>query len=202
MSYLYAYLRASTKEQNASRAKEMLDNFASEHNSRIAAYFIENASGAALHRPELMKLLDTTKAGDTLLVESIDRLTRMHNDDWDKLKALIHKKHLNIVAIDLPTTYLVLKGDALTDAIMSAINQLIIDILAAVSRKDYLRQRERQRQGIARAQAAGRYKGRPPDYQKQLKIQKLLQAGMTYSEVSALTGASRSTIARAKKLVN
>ena len=134
MNFVYAYLRASTSEQDANRARKQLDQFVADHGQRIAAYFVENISGATLHRPELMRLLDTAKPGDTLLVESIDRLSRLANEDWEKLKRMISENGINIVAIDLPTTYMVLSNDELTSSIMRAINVLIIDILAAVAR--------------------------------------------------------------------
>ncbi len=59
----YAYLRASTKEQNAGRAKESLIRFASEHDLEISAFFAENESGAKLQRPELFRLLEIAQKG-------------------------------------------------------------------------------------------------------------------------------------------
>ena len=56
MNFVYAYLRASTSEQDANRARKQLDQFVAEHDQRIAAYFVENISGATLHRPELIRL--------------------------------------------------------------------------------------------------------------------------------------------------
>ena len=53
----YAYLRASTKEQDAGRAKEALVKFANDHNMVISAFFEENESGATLNRPELFRSL-------------------------------------------------------------------------------------------------------------------------------------------------
>ena len=150
MNFVYAYLRASTSEQDANRARKQLDQFVADHGQRIAAYFVENISGATLYRPELMRLLDTAKPGDTLLVESIDRLSRLANEDWEKLKRMISENGINIVAIDLPTTYMVLGNDELTSSIMRAINLLSIDILAAVARKDYVMRRQRQAQGIVK----------------------------------------------------
>ncbi|ELJ6237976.1 TPA: recombinase family protein [Escherichia coli] len=55
--FIFGYLRASTQEQDALRAKARLKDFAQQHNHRIAGWYVENASGAALHRPELMRLL-------------------------------------------------------------------------------------------------------------------------------------------------
>lgn len=50
---VYAYLRASTKEQDANRAKIELQSFADRMSISIAAWFVENESGASLSRPEL-----------------------------------------------------------------------------------------------------------------------------------------------------
>ncbi|SKA74313.1 recombinase family protein, partial [Enterovibrio nigricans] len=51
--FIRAYLRASTDEQNADRAKTTLEQFISEHGQRIASYYTENISGTQLERPEL-----------------------------------------------------------------------------------------------------------------------------------------------------
>ena len=75
--FIRAYLRASTQEQNAERARESLVQFAANHGQRIAAFYVENVSGATLHRPELMKLIADSGEGDIVLVEQIDRLARL-----------------------------------------------------------------------------------------------------------------------------
>mgnify|MGYP003384512992 FL=1 len=69
----YAYLRASTKEQDAGRAKDALVQFANDHDLVISAFFAENESGATLQRPELFRLLEIAQKGDVVLVEQIDR---------------------------------------------------------------------------------------------------------------------------------
>lgn len=83
--FIRAYLRASTKEQNAERARESLIQFAAQHGQRIAAFYIENVSGATLHRPELMRLIAESGEGDIVLVEQIDRLARLKQSDWEKV---------------------------------------------------------------------------------------------------------------------
>ena len=79
--FIRAYLRASTSEQDANRAKSSLKKFVSGFSKRIASFYIENKSGNSLDRPELIRLLDESESGDVLLVESIDRLTRLSHDD-------------------------------------------------------------------------------------------------------------------------
>src|SRR5690606_30313670 len=103
--FVRAYLRASTKEQDASRAKVDLEAFAKERGLTIAAAYIENESGASLARPELFRLLSDCQPGDVLLVEQVDRLSRLNARDWEKLKAEIAAKRVRVVALDLPTSH-------------------------------------------------------------------------------------------------
>lgn len=71
------YSRASTDDQDATRARETLRIFASKHGTRIAATYVEKASGTLLDRRELLRLLADAERGDVLLVEAIDRLSRL-----------------------------------------------------------------------------------------------------------------------------
>ena len=75
--FIRAYLRASTEEQDAGRARESLEQFTSDYDKTIASVYLENASGATADRPELLRLLKDARKGDVLLVESIDRLSRL-----------------------------------------------------------------------------------------------------------------------------
>ncbi|MCL7707245.1 recombinase family protein, partial [Enterobacter kobei] len=127
-----------TKEQDASRAREQLDEFANSKGMTIATYFTENESGASLQRPELFRLLDIAQKGDVLLVEQVDRLSRLSGDDWNKLRALINKKGVRVVALDLPTSHqLIQPGDEFTSRMLEALNGMMLDMLAAIARKDY-----------------------------------------------------------------
>ena len=90
--FIRAYLRASTKEQDAKRAKSELIAFANDHGHKIAAFYVENASGATLVRPKLMQLIEDAHKGDAILVEQIDRLARLNQADWDTLKRILSEK--------------------------------------------------------------------------------------------------------------
>ena len=106
MCYVRAYLRASTSEQDASRARGQLEAFAAERNLEVVSWYVENESGASLQRPELFRLLADAKCGDILLVEQVDRLSRLTTDDWEALKAKLAEKRIRVVAIDLPTSWI------------------------------------------------------------------------------------------------
>ena len=147
--FVRAYLKASTEDQDASRARGDLDRFASERGLAVAAYYVENESGAKLHRPELFRLLSDCGPGDLLLVEQVDRLSRLSTGDWDTLKAEIAARHVRVVALDLPTSWLMARSetDAFTERMFDAINGMLLDVLAAIARKDYEDRRRRQAQG-------------------------------------------------------
>lgn len=200
--FIRAYLRASTKEQNAERARESLIQFAAQHGQRIAAFYIENVSGATLHRPELMRLIAESGEGDIVLVEQIDRLARLKQSDWDTLKQKLASKRLAIVSPELPTSWLALQQHSETDftgAILQAVNAMMLDMLAAVARKDYDDRRRRQSQGIAKAQSDGKYNGRQPDLKRHQHIASLLKTGHSYSDIQDMLGCSRHLIATISK---
>ena len=99
--FVRAYLRASTDDQDASRARYQLKAFAAERGLSVAAWYVENESGAKLSRPELFRLLNDS-AGDVLLIEQVDRLSRLTAADWEKLKAELTARRVRVVALDLP----------------------------------------------------------------------------------------------------
>lgn len=195
--FVRTYLRASTSEQDASRAREALEQFAAEHGQRIACEYLENESGAKADRPELLRLLKDAKKGDVLLIESIDRLSRLPADDWQKLRAAIDSKGLRIVALDLPTSHQGIadtKGDEFTGRMLAAINAMLVDMMAAIARKDYEQRRERQAQGIEKAKADGRYKGRPVDEDLHKRVRELLTAGLGVRATARHAGCSTTTV--------
>jgi len=200
--FVRAYLRASTSEQDATRARAQLDAFAHERGLAIAAAYVENESGATLARPELFRLLKDCRPGDVLLIEQVDRLSRLTSDDWTKLRAEIDAKRVRIVALDLPTSWsLATPADEFTGRVFQAINGMLLDVLAAVARKDYDDRRRRQAQGQARAKAAGLYRGRQEDTYRNQGIATMLNVGSPWSQIQAATGCSRSTLARIAKRV-
>lgn len=201
--FIRAYLRASTKEQDAQRARKDLEAFASERGMTIASWYVENESGAKLDRPELHRLLGDAHGGDVILCEQVDRLSRLGADDWQNLRSEIAAKRLRVVALDLPTSWQMIgaNGDEFTQRMADAINGMMLDMLAAIARKDYEDRRRRQAQGIAKAKAEGVYRGRPEDTERLKQIGILLAEGKPWSTVMRLTGASRATVAKAAKRV-
>lgn len=197
-----AYLRASTGGQNATRAKAELEAFATERGMTIASFYIENESGAKLDRPELFRLLSDSRPGDILLIEQVDRLSRLTASDWLKLRAEIDTKQVRIVALDLPTSWtLASASDEFTGRMFTAINGMLLDMLAAIARKDYEDRRRRQAQGQAKAKEDGRYKGRAEDRKRNDQIASMLNKGFSYTQIQDATKVSRPTVAKIAKRI-
>ncbi|WP_417578598.1 recombinase family protein [Pelagibacterium sp.] len=200
--FVRAYLRASTKDQDATRARSQLENFAKERGLRIAATYIENESGAKLKRPELFRLLADCQPGDILLVEQVDRLSRLNKDDWEALKREIMNREVKVVALDIQTSHVLLQpSDDFTFRMTEAMNGMMLDMLAAIARKDYEDRRRRQEQGIAAAKAKNKYQGRPENAERNAQIVRMLERGDSWNSIVAATGCSRSTLSRLKARV-
>jgi DNA invertase Pin-like site-specific DNA recombinase len=195
-----AYLRASTDEQDAERARRQVEAFAAERGLPIVGTYVENESGAKLARPELFRLIADSRPDDVLLVEQVDRLSRLSDPDWRKLRAELEARQIRVVALDLPTSWqLAAPGDEFTARMFAALNAVMLDMLAAVARKDYEDRRRRQAQGIVKAKAAGAYRGRPEDTARNAGIAGMLRSGMSWTAIQAATGCSRATIAKVAK---
>ncbi|WP_080302459.1 recombinase family protein [Burkholderia pseudomallei] len=200
--FVRAYLRASTKGQDASRAKNDLIEFAKERGLQIAAFYVENESGASLQRPELFRLLSDCHEGDICLIEQVDRLSRLNADDWSKLKNELQSRRVRVVALDLPTSWMMTTAtDDITGRMMDALNSMMLDMLAAIARKDYEDRRRRQQQGIEKLKAAGGYPGRKPDDQRNAGIMQMLRRGDSWNTIIAATKCSRSTLSRLSRQI-
>lgn len=198
--YVFGYLRASTSEQDATRAKKALRDFALLHNKRVAGWYVDNVSGTTMNRPELLRLLDDAEPGDVILIEQVDRLSRLDDEGWNILRKQIADKQLSVVSLDLPTSYLALNNsvtDSFTHSMLKAINGMMLDMLAAISRKDYVDRRRRQAEGIVRAREEGRFRGRVADLAKHELIRNLrITQAKSINETARLAGVSRATVIR------
>ncbi|AGP48946.1 resolvase [Psychrobacter sp. G] len=189
------YVRASTKDQDATRALAELVAFSTSYDDNYIEY-VEHFSGTKLDRPALAKLLKDAEKGDILLVESVDRLSRLSQDDFAILKQRIKDKGLRLVVADLPTTYTVSGG--MTGDILTVINHMLIDLLATMAKLDNDKRRERIKQGLANSG----YKptGKKPNTTKHNRIRELdSQANMTKEEIAKAVGVGVATVYRVLK---
>ena len=187
------YVRASTKEQDAERALPDLVMFSKNYGDKYVPYR-ENYSGTELERPKLTSLLEEAQQGDILLVESVDRLSRLSQDDFATLKQRIKDKGLRLIVADLPTTH-VTASDNMTGELMSVINSMLIDLLATMARLDNEKRKERIKQGLARSG----YKptGKKANDEKHKQILDLSEHGnLTKDQIAKLADVGVATVYR------
>lgn len=193
------YLRASTKDQDAQRALQVLQDLNQHLNLGETIVYVENYSGTRLDRPELNKLLSEANDGDALLVESVDRLSRLSQADFQELKRRIQEKGLRLIVADLPTTHqLIQTNDSITSSILELINNMLIDLLATMARLDNEKRIERIKQGLERSG----YKptGKKPNQTKHKRIKELLTSNtMTKEEIAKAVGCGVATVYRVAK---
>ncbi|MEH0690952.1 recombinase family protein [Vibrio cholerae] len=196
--FIRAYLRASTDDQDANRGRVSVSQFCDARGVRVASWYVENVSGASSERAELHRLIDDSHKGDLLLIEKVDRLSRLPFQQWKELRQKLHDAGLHIVVVDQPMTHSVLgQGDNDTSMISRVLTEFMIDLAAAMARDDYETRIRRQREGIEKAKKIhGKYRGKPRNEQLHNNILMLLQDGKSWGQIVDLLGCSRSTVAR------
>ena len=125
-----AYIRVSTEEQNEARQREALE----QHN--IDKFFIEKASGKNTKRPELQKMLDWAREGDTIFIHDLSRIARSTKDLLELLVTLDAKK-------------VALMSDKENIDTTTATGKLIVTVIGAINEFERANLLERQREGIA-----------------------------------------------------
>ena len=136
-----AYIRVSTLEQNTAR---QLDGMTFDKT------FEDKASAKDTNRPALLACLDHIREGDTLHIHSIDRLCRNLRDCQDLLDTLTAKG----ITVRFHRENLTFSGQG------DSMSKLMLQMMGAFAEFERNLLRERQAEGIAKAKAAGRYKGR------------------------------------------
>jgi DNA invertase Pin-like site-specific DNA recombinase len=171
------YQRVSTVDQNIARQLDGVD---------VDKTFTDKASGKDTNRPELARALDYVREGDTLVVHSMDRLARNLED----LRRLVRELTDKGVRVEFVKESLTFTGED------SAMGTLLLSMLGAVAEFERSMILERQREGIALAKAAGKYKGRQPaltDAQAG-ELRQRLAAGESVSALAREFGVARQTV--------
>lgn len=137
------YARVSTQEQNEGR------QLAAFEEQGVDKVFIDKMSGKDTNRPELRKMLEYVREGDTLIVNEYSRLARSTQDLLYLVKQLTDKK---VQVISLKENL-----DTSTPQ-----GKLMLTVFAALAEFERELTLQRQREGIALAKEQGKYKGRQP----------------------------------------
>lgn len=179
---LIGYCRTSTAEQIAGLEAQKEQLAATGCNK----LFVEQVSSVA-QRDQLEAALDYVREGDTLIATKLDRLARSVAELL-KIIDRLEKKDVSLRLLDF--------GGGEVDT-QSPTGRLLITVLGAVAEAERSMMLSRQRIGIARAKAEGRYKGRAPTARaKMAEIRRLKQSGMRPAEIALQTDVSRSSVYR------
>lgn len=137
------YVRVSTVEQNEARQVEALEK------RGIDKWFIEKVSGKNMDRPKLREMLDYAREGDTVLIHDLSRISRNLADLLTLLKDF-ERRGISLVSLheSIDTS--------------TPMGKLTLSIIGAINEFERANLLERQREGIAIAKRAGKYKGRKP----------------------------------------
>jgi len=179
---IVGYARTSTLDQNYGMSSQ-IEELTKAGCEKI---FDEQVSSVA-KRPKLESVIEFVREGDVLIVAKLDRLARSITHLWSIIGKLEKKNvGLRILNIALDTG--------------TATGKLMISMLAAVAEFEREMMLERQRDGIARALAAGKRFGRKPIARdKTDEIAELKSSGLGMSEIARRLGISRASVYRYAK---
>ena len=149
----YGYVRVSTRDQNEGRQMAAMKEFGIE-DRRIV---LDKQSGKNFERPGYQALVQKLKAGDTLVIKSIDRLGRNYAEILEQWRALSKEKGVDIVVLDMP----LLDTRRGKDLIGTFLSDIVLQVLSFVAENERSNIRQRQAEGIAAAKAKGVQFGRP-----------------------------------------
>lgn len=180
------YARVSSTGQNLDRQIEILKR------EKVFTYFTDTTTGSTRHRPGLNEAIRYVRAGDQLVITSMDRCARSLVDLHTIVDELVGKG-VSVKFVQEGQTY---------STKSSPIATLMLGLLGSVAEFERSIIRERQAEGIARAKARGAYKGRA----KALTDGQLAQAyawvdqGVPKAEVARRLGVGRTTLYNYLKL--
>ena len=150
----YGYIRVSTASQNIDRQLIDLQKEGLESKN----IFIDYESGKDFERKEYIKLIKKIRAGDLLIIKSIDRLGRNYEMIINEWKLITKNIGANIKVIDMP---LLDTSNKSTDLIRTFISDIVLQILSFVSENERKNIKQRQQEGIRAAKQRGVKFGRP-----------------------------------------
>lgn len=179
---IVGYARTSTAEQNAGLEAQLRDLRA----TGCTKIFSEQISSVA-DRSQLEQALEFVREGDSLVITKLDRLARSTSHLLSIVEALDHKD-VGLRILDF--------GGGVVDT-KSPSGKMLITVFGAMAEFERSIMLVRQREGIAAAKAAGRYKGRAPTARnKTNEVRSLNEKGTGASEIARLLNISRASVYR------
>ena len=190
------YLRVSTDAQDLER-QEAITTAAKAAGYYVAGIYREKASGARADRPELLRMVADLQPGEVVIAEKIDRISRLPLPEAERLVASMRAQGARLAVpgvVDLSD--LAAEAQGVAKIVLESVQEMLLRLALQMARDDYEDRRERQRQGIELAKAAGRYAGRQTDTATHARIVALREGGKSIAETAKLAGCSQSQVKR------
>lgn len=176
---IFGYARASTKEQNLNAQLDALKKAGCEE------IFQEKVSGAVRERPELKRMIEKLRKGDTVIVYKLDRISRS-TKHLIELTELFEQKEVNFISIvdNIDTN--------------SAMGRFFFRLMASIAELEKDIVSERTKAGLEAARARGKKGGRPKLDEKKIKTALKMYDSKQYSiaEITKTVGISAPTLYR------
>ena len=151
----FYYARVSSREQNLDRQIEAFKKLGADEREIIC----DKESGKNLERSGYQALKAAMlRSGDTLIVKSLDRLSRNKTDIRNELQ-YFKDNNIRLKVIDLPTTMMDLPEGQ--EWVFEMVNNILIEVLGTIAEQERQTIRQRQREGIDAAKVKGKHLGRP-----------------------------------------
>lgn len=126
----YGYVRVSTKDQNLDRQISAMQEFGISDQNIV----LDKQSGKNFDRPGYQQLVTKLKAGDTLIIKSIDRLGRNYDEILEQWRTLTKEKQIAIVVLDMP----LLDTWQSKDLTGTLIADIVLQLLSYIAKRRYL----------------------------------------------------------------
>lgn len=199
----YGYHRTSTKEQHLDRGIAEITNYCNQNELPLEKIFTDQQTGKNFNRPRYQVLKeDVLRSGDELIVTEVDRLGRNKQETLKELQ-YYQEQGVRVKILELPTTLIDLSkmDNSMARMIMETINNMLIEMYAAMAQAEMEKKEKRQREGIEAKKNRGEWEdyGRPMVMsveEFQTAYQKVLEKELRPFELMKQLGMSKSTFYR------
>lgn len=155
MGKLVGYIRVSSQDQNLDRQKKVMIEYGVPEKN---VYADHGFSGKDFNRPAYKKMLRKLEAGDTLVIDSIDRLGRNYDEVIKEWSVITKIKEVTIVVLDAPYLNTAACGTGVT---FKLLNDIILEVMSCFAHMEREKIHRRQKEGIAAAKQNGVKFGAP-----------------------------------------
>jgi DNA invertase Pin-like site-specific DNA recombinase len=199
----YGYHRTSTKEQHLDRGIAEITAYCVQNGLELEKIYTDQQTGKNFNRPRYQVLKeDVLRCGDELIITEVDRLGRNKQDTLKELQ-YYRDNGIRVKILELPTTLMDMSklDNAMARMIMETINNMLIELYAAMAQAEVEKKEKPQKEGIEAKRARGEWDdyGRPavmPVEEFALKYQKVKSGELRPFELMKQLGMSKTTFYR------